>query len=818
MRDILEALGGGDVCLGGLYLSSGSLQEQFGGSKNLGKLAKEKRMVILRELTPPEYLAAKTLTNTPEHSARDLGRFFKGTFGVRVFPPHRAVSEYLASVDVGVGTELRMGSYPFPTAKDKDARVNMWSKSPVNAFIRIVLQRLQVGGGKFDDLGWDVDGKKYLIMIHNTDKGGPSTKTLMSVVLSDSQDGQSTPVRIMTYSGPDDYAHLKVMMPNIIPGIDDLEALSCVCFTLKTGDNVVTFVPKASLPAEPALPSIALKHTTVEGPIQSFYNSCEVIGNSPHALVGPFKPISFSTEGPQLSGLLWGDYVSPLSSKIATLDAIESVAYYDLLTMYGGDLKCIFDLDGRCNGSSWHCAYCTWQRGQSLNEVCAPLTPQILAEWARIGIKCCSTDTPPLHNHTRDRLVPCMLHYELGLVPYNIQAIEKLGVLLVTAGSAELQQGLVADLARLGHELAEVVLEQEETSRSWVVVATPYMKAQEELEEQERLQKAAPPSQQSNYDKAIGLLKNKLRRPEAEVNALRKRQSDQTAKVLELKREIEVVRKAMNPEVLATCDWLRLLMKQAMDAVGSEPQVYFGGTAFVGNDCKKTLGEFEKFLNILQNGFIEKAKQMFKGPALGLWIQSINEKFSLWRPLFGILDCFFSIANSSKRFTDQQLSQMDECVPIIKGLWVRLYGDLNSAPPKIHGLVDHVMEFAKKYRFFVHGGEQIGEKEHAKDNRHSRQLQSLKKQYAKIEKGKEKLRVQEADPGQLEAARVAWENTKRKKNEGGGGKKSKKEERDTAKKQVKHEVRTGAVEAGRAALAPPPAPPPHADSVNNMAN
>jgi len=639
-------------------------------------------------------------------------------------------------------------------------------------------------------------------MIHNTDKGGDSTKTLMSVILSDSQDGQSTPVRIMTYSGPDDYAHLKEAMPKIIPGIDDLEALSCVCFTLTTGKNVISFVPKASLPAEAAIPSIA--EPAIVAPVRSFYQSCEFCENSPHVLAGPFSPVSFCSANDQLAGLRWGDYESPLSSPIGTLEDIASVAYYDLLTMYGGDLKLIFDLNGQCNGSNWHCPYGDWQRDQPLTDACIPLTPAILAEWARIGNKCCNINTPSLHNHSRDRLVPCMLHFSLGLVPYNVQGIEKFGELIVTAGCDALQQSRIENLASLGQQLVDVLLEQEETSRAFFVVATPFERTKGLLEEQEALRAAAPMLEKSNFDQTISVLKNRLRRSEKEVAELRTKQSGETTMVVDLKKQIDELRRAMGPEAAAKCDWLRALMKKAMAAVGSVPQVYFGGRALVGNDCKKILGDGKTFLGILEEGYNDKVKEMFPTAAQGPWLKSIKEKFSLWRPLFGTLDCFFSLANSSRRLTDAQLSEMDQCTPIIKGLWLRLYGNLPSSPPKVHILVDHVMAFAWKYRFFVHGGEQIGEKEHAKDNRHSRQLSSLKKQYARIEKGKENLRIQQSDPGQQAAARLARENTARIKP---AGKKTKKEVNAEAKDLVKSEVRNSALAAGRAVLAPPPAPP-----------
>ena len=215
----------------------------------------------------------------------------------------------------------------------------------------------------------------------------------------------------------------------------------------------------------------------------------------------------------------------------------------------------------------------------------------------------------------------------------------------------------------------------------------------------------------------------------------------------------------------------------------------------MGNDCKRILGEFRKFLGILKEGFIEGAKKMFTGPALDDWIKSIDEKFALWGSLFGTLDKFFAIANSSRRFTDQQLNEMDECVPTIKGLWIRLYGDLTSAPPKIHGLVKHVMKFARKYRFFVHGGEQIGEKEHARDNRHARQNSSYSKQYKRCEKAKDKLRKMEDDPGQIRAAKDAMEKTRRKKTKT-------KHERDAKKREIKSELRNTALKEGREALAP----------------
>ena len=126
-----------------------------------------------------------------------------------------------------------------------------------------------------------------------------------------------------------------------------------------------------------------------------------------------------------------------------------------------------------------------------------------------------------------------------------------------------------------------------------------------------------------------------------------------------------------------------------------------------------------------------------------------------------------------------------------------MYGDLSSAPPKIHEVLDHVMDFARKYRFFVHGGEQKGEKDHSRDNRHARQFSSLQKQYKKFEQAKAKLRLIEADPGMMKAAKEAEERTKRRKKATGT---SKKQENDEKKMEIKTESRDCAVAAGRAVL------------------
>jgi hypothetical protein len=579
---------------------------------------------------------------------------------------------------------------------------------------------------------------------------------------------------------------------------------------LKTGKDVISFVPKASLPTEAVIPSIA----DSTAPVQSFYQSCELIANSPHPLSGPFSPVSFCSENAKLTGLRWGDYVSPLSSNIDSREDIASVAYYDLLTMYGGDLKFIFNFDGRVDGSTWHCPYGDWQRNQPLTHACVPITPEIFAEWSSIGKKCCSNDTPPLHFHPRDRLVPCMLHFELGLVPYNIQAIEKFGAWLFSNGSDALKQSQLDALATLGQQLVEVLLEQEETSRKLSVVATPFEMTKSMLEVQEAKRLAATALERSNFDQPISVLKNKLRRTEEAVKELRTKQKEESTKVDDLKKEVAALREALGPEATADCDWLRALLRKAMSAVEAAPQIYFGGTALVGNDCKKILAGYAKFLDILEEGFNDKVKDLFSEPAAQKpWLESIEDKFSLWRPLFGALDCFFSLANSSKRFTDEQLLKMDECTPMIKGLWLRLYGEITSSPPKVHILVDHVMKFAHKFRFFVHGGEQIGEKEHAIDNRHSRQLASLKKQYEKIENGKEKLRILARDPESQLAAKAAMDSTRRNVPE---GKRSKKDIDDAAKAEVKNERRGAALAAGHEVLAPPPAPPPPDDSVNIM--
>jgi len=485
-----------------------------------------------------------------------------------------------------------------------------------------------------------------------------------------------------------------------------------------------------------------------------------------------------------------------------SLDDIKSVTYYDMLTMYGGDLKFIFDFHGRKGGSNWHCPDCDWQRDQPLDRVCTPITPEMLTEWAskakKGDRKCCSLDTPPLHNHPLDRRVPRLLHYELGFTPYIVESIEKVGKLLCTATANATQQAQVEKLACLGQELVVVLSEQADTAREWIAIATPYVKARDQLEQQQEEQDKAPVQLRSNYDKDITVLKNKLRRSQVEVDALSKKQSDQVAKVQELELKIEGARQVLDPVVLASCDWLRALIKKAMAAVGAVPQVYFGGTALVGNDCKRILGEFKKFLDILQEGIIARAKTMFPaGPERDKWAKVIDNKFSLWGPLLGSLDKFFALANSSLRITDQQLDKMDECIPIIRGLWMELYGDLSSAPPKIHQMLDHVMTFARRYRFFVHGGEQIGEKEHALDNKHGRQLSSKRKQHTKLEEGKEKLRKINNDPGQKLAAKRARDNTKRRRSD---GKESKKTTNDASRKVAKFERRDNAVAAGSAVL------------------
>ena len=416
--------------------------------------------------------------------------------------------------------------------------------------------------------------------------------------------------------------------------------------------------------------------------------------------------------------------------------------------------------------------------------------------------KCCSNDTHPLHNHPLNRRVPPMLHYLLGFGPYIVESIEKLGKQLCTAGVTATQQAQVDELARLGQELVVLLSEQAETAREWIVVATPYFKTRQQLEEQLAEQVKAPAQLRSNYDRAITLLKNKMRRSQEAVDALAKTQADQVAKAQELNLKIEGARAVMDPDVLASCDWLRELIQKAMAAVGAVPQVYFGGTALVGNDCKRILGECKKFLRVLQEGLLDRAKKTFTaGPERDAWIKSIDEKFALWEPLLGTLDKFFAIANSSRRLTDEQLDEMDACIPVIKGLWMKLYGHLPSAPPKIHQMLDHVMTFARKYRFFVHGGEQIGEKQHALDNKHARQLSSQKKQYNNLEQGKEKLMKMTNDPGQQLAAQAAGEKTKRKRPEGTS---SKKEKNDVAKKKAKIERRDSALADGVAALLPPP--------------
>jgi len=104
-----------------------------------------------------------------------------------------------------------------------------------------------------------------------------------------------------------------------------------------------------------------------------------------------------------------------------------------------------------------------------------------------------------------------------------------------------------------------------------------------------------------------------------------------------------------------------------------------------------------------------------------------------------------------------------------------------------------MMPFARKFRFFVHGGEQIGEQEHNKDNRHGRQLGGLKRQFERYECGKEKLRVIDNDPGQQRVAQASLDRTKRRRIE---GKESKKNVKDAEKKLVKEEMRSAAVAAG----------------------
>ena len=512
--------------------------------------------------------------------------------------------------------------------------------------------------------------------------------------------------------------------------------------------------------------------------------------------------VTFCGDGNQLTGLQWessmGGFESPLSENIAGLDAISSVAYFDMLTMYGGDTKLIFDIIGRCGGSNWHSAHCDWKRDEPVDRKCNPLTPEMLKAWTLARIKCCSPDHPPLHNLSVDVQVPCTLHLQLGAVPYNVAGIAKFGTLFCTAGKSAVLQAQVEKLEGLGQQLAEVVMKQEETLQAWIVVSTPYTKIKELLDAQLAEQAAAQKQYRSNYNGAITLLRSKMRRYQEEVEALAAEQKEQAEKVVELNAELEAVRLTMDHDTLESCNWLRALMKEAMAAVGAAPQIYFGGTALVGNDCKRILGQYKKFLRILQEAFTERAKLMFTGQALEGWLKSIDEKFELWGPLFGTLDKFFAVANSSRRFTDQQLDAMDECMPVISGLWVHLYGDLASAPPKIHTMVGgHVMKFARKFRFFVHGGEQIGEKEHGRDNRHARLVSSFIKQYTRCEEAKDKYRTMEADPGQIAAANAADEKTRRKKVQ----KTSKKEENDGKKREIKTESRDCAVAAGRALLA-----------------
>ena len=801
MRTILECLGGGDVSEGGLCLARASLKGSGFMSDNLLKIAQEEKMSLTCPLTPPQYLAYKVIGGIPEHSARDAARFLKGAIGLDLLPPHREVAQYLASVDVGVHADMHAASYTFPTEKVGVTKVvNMWSVSPALAFFEIVLKFLQVSEGKLEDFGWEVDGTRQLLAVHNTDKGGVnkgSTKTLMSAILSDSQEGQMDALRLMTYQGPDDYAHLRVMMPNIIPGLEDLDKTTCVVFTLKTGQHVLSFAPKHALPLEATLLAAVAgaEHPNMEGPRQSFYNSCNHVESS-SALKGVHDRVMLGGHGALITDLRWGLFECPLSSNIAGLDAIASVAYFDIHIMYGGDLKFIFDLEGRCNGSPWHCFFGDWMRTDPLTRKCNPITPELLATWTLGKQKCCHPDTPRLHNLPRSRRVPCILHHELGVVPYNIEAMPKFFTELCTAGYDAQKQAQVAKLASLGQKLAEVLSLQAETSQAWIVVSAPYTKAKELLAEQEAEQSAAQAQYRSNYTHPITVLKSKLRRYQAEVDELTAAQADQAAKVLQLNQDLDDARLVTDHEALALCDWIQALMQRAMAAVGSIPQVYFGGTALVGNDCKRILGQAKKFLGILLEAITDRAKQMFTGTELEGRIKSIDEKFALWVPLFGTLDKFFALANSKRRFTDQQLDAMDECVPVIRGLWVHLYGDLTSAPPKIHEVLDHVMDFARKYRFFVHAGEQNGEKDHSRDNRHTRQFSSLQKQYKKFEQAKAKLRLIEADPGMRKAAKEAAERTKRRKKGGT----SKKQENDEKKKEIKTESRDCAVAAGRAVL------------------
>lgn len=832
MALICEGLGGGNIREGRRALARKCMDFKD-GDDILRQLALERDLAVGRPLTPPEYIGMKVMTGLPEHSARLLARFLRGVLGYNIMPGYRVVDAYFKGLDVVAKAPLRFDELPIPSKKDPSVmeKVNTWSRSPVLTFIEIVLQHLQASGGKFEDLGWTVEGKKYLIAVTNTDKGGDSTKTLMSVVLSDIQDGQSTAVRIMTYTGTDDYKNLSVMLPQIMPGLKDLEELACALFTLKSGEQVVSFVPKGSVPseapvsdsrdsagsssAEPTAPSASTSTTAASAPFSmpvasirpplSFYESFKKVDPSP-ALQEIFQPLSFCTDGKLLSGLSWGgQYESPLSSSIE-LESVSSVEYFPLLTMYGGDLKLIFDYNGRCGGSGWHCAFCDWQRNDPLSKVCTPLTSEMKAAWSASNYKCFSLNTPPLHHLPVDRKLPCILHQELGIVPYNVSAIEAFGGEMFSASYSEMQRLQMTRLAALGAELAELLTKQAETSSVWVEIATPYLSLKEKLDEEVALQLAAPMQQRGNFDKAINLLKNKMRRSQDEVDALTKQQKDEAEQVKSLKEQLDTARLQVDPAVLASCDEIRALMKKGMKAVGSAPQVYFGGTALVGNDCKRILGECAIFLGILEEGIIDIAKKAFTGEELEGKIKIIKGKFVLWSSLFGSLDKFYSLANSTLRFTDDDLSKMDECLPIIKGLWIQLYGELGSAPPKIHDLLEHTMPFSRKYRFIVHGGEQIGEKEHARDNKHGRQLSSFNKQYENQERGKDKLRRSEVLPDVIIAIKVATSNTSRTKRkerreeENPGGNETN-ETKKAAKKKIKSEKRDNALAKGKEVLA-----------------